>query len=165
MKKKTAYLGVFASLAIIFGYLESLIPFHIGIPGVKLGIANIITVVMLYKMGVKEAGIVTIVRVLVVGFLFSNAFSIIYSLAGCFLSLVTMFLLKKRECFSIYGISMAGGVAHNVGQIAMASFVMETGSIWYYLPVLLISGVLTGLVIGIVSGEMLKRIKELKISG
>lgn len=165
MKTKTAYLGVFASLAIIFGYLESLIPFHIGIPGVKLGIANIITVVMLYKMGVKEAGIVTIVRVLVVGFLFSNAFSIIYSLAGCFLSLVTMFLLKKRECFSIYGISMAGGVAHNVGQIAMASFVMETGSIWYYLPVLLISGVLTGLVIGIVSGEMLKRIKELKISG
>ena len=165
MKTKTAYLGVFAALAIIFGYVESLIPFHIGIPGVKLGLANIITVVMLYKMGTKEAGIITVIRVLVVGFLFSNAFSIIYSLAGCFLSLVTMSLLKKRECFSIYGISMAGGVAHNIGQIAMASIVMETGSIWYYLPVLLISGVLTGLVIGIVSEEMLKRIIDLKISG
>ena len=164
MKTKTAYLGVFAALAIIFGYVESLIPFHIGIPGVKLGLANIIAVVMLYKMGTKEAGIITVIRVLVVGFLFSNAFSIIYSLAGCFLSLVTMSLLKKRECFSIYGISMAGGVAHNIGQIAMASIVMETGSIWYYLPVLLISGVLTGLVIGIVSGEMLKRIKDFKIS-
>lgn len=165
MKTKTAYLGVFAALAIIFGYVESLIPFHIGIPGVKLGLANIIAVVMLYKMGTKEAGIITVIRVLVVGFLFSNAFSIIYSLAGCFLSLVTMSLLKKRECFSIYGISMAGGVAHNIGQIAMASIVMETGSIWYYLPVLLISGVLTGLVIGIVSEEMLKRIIDLKISG
>lgn len=165
MKTKTAYLGVFAALAIIFGYVESLIPFHIGIPGVKLGLANIIAVVMLYKMGTKEAGIITVIRVLVVGFLFSNAFSIIYSLAGCFLSLVTMSLLKKRECFSIYGISMAGGVAHNIGQIAMASIVMETGRIWYYLPVLLISGVLTGLVIGIVSEEMLKRIIDLKISG
>ena len=165
MKTKTAYLGVFASLAIIFGYLESLIPFHIGIPGVKLGIANIITVVMLYKMGTKEAGIITMVRVVVVGFMFSNAFSIIYSLAGCFMSLTTMHLLKKKDFFSIYGISMAGGVAHNVGQIAMASVLMETGSIWYYLPVLLVSGILTGLVIGIVSDEMLKRIKDLKISG
>lgn len=165
MKTKTAYLGVFAALAIIFGYLECLIPFHIGIPGVKLGIANIITVVMLYQMGTKEAGIITIVRVLVVGFLFSNAFSIIYSLAGCLMSLLTMTLLKKRKGFSIYGISMAGGVAHNVGQLAMAAFVMETGNIWYYFPVLLISGVLTGLVIGIVSNEMLKRIKDLKIAG
>lgn len=165
MKTKTAYLGVFAALAIIFGYLECLIPFHIGIPGVKLGIANIIIVVMLYQMGTKEAGIITIVRVLVVGFLFSNAFSIIYSLAGCLMSLLTMTLLKKRKGFSIYGISMAGGVAHNVGQLAMAAFVMETGNIWYYFPVLLISGVLTGLVIGIVSNEMLKRIKDLKIAG
>lgn len=164
MKTKTAYLGVFAALAIIFGYLESLIPFHIGIPGVKLGLANIVTVVMLYKMGVREAGVVTVVRVFVVGFLFSNTFSIIYSLVGCFLSLITMSLLKKRERFSIYGISMAGGVTHNIGQIAMASVVMETGSIWYYFPVLLISGVLTGLVIGIVSWEMLKRIKDFKIS-
>jgi len=162
--KKTAWLGVFAALAIIFGYLECLIPFHIGIPGVKLGIANIITVVMLYKTGIKEAGIITVVRVVVVGFLFANAFSIIYSLAGCFMSLVTMYLLKKKECFSIYGISMAGGVAHNIGQLAMAVFLLETGSIWYYLPVLLISGVLTGLVIGIVSNEMLKRIKDFKIT-
>ena len=131
----------------------------------KLGIANIITVVMLYKMGTKEAGIITMVRVVVVGFLFFNAFSIIYSLAGCFMSLTTMHLLKKKDFFSIYGISMAGGVAHNVGQIAMASVLMETGSIWYYLPVLLVSGILTGLVIGIVSDEMLKRIKYLKISG
>lgn len=165
MKTKTAYLGVFAALAIIFGYVESLIPFHIGIPGVKLGLANIITVVMLYKMGTKEAGIITVIRVVVVGFLFSNAFSIIYSLAGCFLSLLSMHFLKKKDYFSIYGICMVGGVAHNVGQIAMAAMIMETESIWYYMPALLISGVITGLIIGIVSNEMLKRIKDLKISG
>lgn len=165
MKTKTAYLGVFAALAIIFGYVESLIPFHIGIPGVKLGLANIIIVVMLYKMGTKDAGIITVIRVIVVGFLFSNAFSIIYSLAGCFLSLLSMHFLKKKDYFSIYGISMAGGVAHNIGQIAMAAMIMETESIWYYMPVLLISGVITGLIIGIVSNEMLKRLKDLKISG
>lgn len=165
MKTKTAYLGVFAALAIIFGYVESLIPFHIGIPGVKLGLANIITVVMLYKMGTKEAGIITVIRVVVVGFLFSNVFSIIYSLAGCFLSLFSMHFLKKKDYFSIYGISMAGGVAHNIGQIAMAAMIMETESIWYYMPVLLISGVITGFIIGIVSNEMLKRLKDLKISG
>lgn len=165
MARKTARLGVFAALAIIFGYLECLIPFSIGIPGVKLGIANIVTVVILYKAGIKEAGIITVVRVVVVGFLFANAFSIIYSLAGCFMSLITMYFLKKKECFSIYGISMAGGVAHNIGQIAMAALLLETGSIWYYLPVLLVSGVLTGLVIGIVSGEMLKRMRDLKITG
>lgn len=165
MKTKTAYLGVFAALAIIFGYVESLIPFHIGIPGVKLGLANITTVVMLYKMETKEAGIITVIRVIVVGFLFSNAFSIIYSLAGCFLSLLSMHFLKKKDYFSIYGISMAGGVAHNIGQIAMAAMIMETESIWYYMPVLLISGVITGFIIGIVSNEMLKRLKDLKISG
>ena len=163
MKSKTAYLGVFAALAIIFGYIESLIPFHIGVPGVKLGVANIITVVMLYKAGLKEAGLVTVMRVFVSGFLFSNAFSILYSLSGCILSLSIMGYLKKRDWFSIYGVSMAGGIAHNIGQIAIASIVMETVSIWYYLPVLMISGVLTGLVIGIVSNEMLERIIQIKL--
>lgn len=164
MKTRTAYLGIFAALAIIFGYLECLIPFHIGIPGVKLGIANIVTVVILYKMGAKESAIITVLRVLVIGFLFSNGFSIIYSLAGCSMSLIAMYILKKEGSFSIYGVSMAGGVAHNIGQIAMAAIVMETGSIWYYLPVLLISGVITGFVIGFVSEEMLKRIRKIKMT-
>ena len=164
MKTRTAYLGIFAALAIIFGYLECLIPFHIGIPGVKLGIANIVTVVLLYKMGAKEAGLITVLRVLVSGFLFSNGFSILYSLAGCTMSLMVMYMLKKEGSFSIYGVSMAGGVAHNIGQIAIASIVMETGSIWYYLPILLISGVLTGFVIGFVSEEMLKRMRKIKMT-
>lgn len=164
MKTRTAYLGIFAALAIIFGYLECLIPFHIGIPGVKLGIANIVTVVLLYKMGAKEAGLITVLRVLVSGFLFSNGFSILYSLAGCTMSLMVMYMLKKEGNFSIYGVSMAGGVAHNIGQIAIASIVMETGSIWYYLPILLISGVLTGFVIGFVSEEMLKRMRKIKMT-
>lgn len=163
MKVKTAYLGVFTALAIIFGYIEMLVPFHIGVPGVKLGIANIITVVLLYKTGIKEAGFVTIVRVCVSGFLFSNAFSILYSLAGCLLSLSIMGYLKKKDYFSIVGISMTGAIAHNLGQIAMASVIMETVSIWYYLPVLLISGVITGWAIGIISNEILERIKPIKL--
>lgn len=164
MGKRTAYFGVFAALAIIFGYIEAIFPFHIGIQGVKLGIANLVIVIVLYKMGNQAAFAVSIVRIVVSGFLFSNAFSILYSIAGSILSLVVMIILKKKGWFSVYGVSVAGGVMHNIGQLLMAALVTQTVSIFYYVPVLLVAGMVAGLVIGILSGEMLKRLETVDMS-
>ncbi len=161
MRTKVAYFGVFTALALIFSYVESLIPIHMGIPGVKLGLANLIIVIALYKMSIKEAYILSVVRIVLAGFMFGNLFAILYSLAGGILSLTTMCILKRTDKFSIFGISMAGGVLHNVGQLIMAMIVLESVSIGYYFPVLLISGLVTGFVIGVISNEMLKRLEEL----
>ena len=163
LKTKVAYFGVFTALTLIFSYVETLIPIHLGIPGVKLGLANLIIVITLYKMGVKEAYILSVVRVVLAGFIFGNMFSILYSMAGGLLSLTVMIFLKKTDKFSVMGISMAGGVFHNVGQLIMASIVLESLSITYYLPVLLISGVLTGFFIGFIANEMLKRLVNMSI--
>lgn len=163
MKNRVAYFGVFVALALIFSYVESLIPFHIGIPGVKLGLANLIIVIALYKMDVKSAFLLSITRVILSGFIFGNLFSIIYSLAGGILSLIIMAVMKKSQGFSVVGVSIAGGVFHNIGQLIVAMIVVETYSVAYYLPVLLIAGLVTGLVIGIAAGEMLKRLKNLRI--
>ena len=163
MKSRVAHFGVYTALALIFSYVETLIPINFGIPGVKLGLANLIIVVALYKMSLKEAYILSIVRVVLSGFIFANLFSIIYSLAGGLLSLSVMALLKKTNQFSVLGISMAGGVFHNIGQLIMAIIVLESFNIAYYFPVLIISGVITGLLIGIISNEMLKRIHKLSL--
>lgn len=161
MKTKVAYFGVFTALALIFSYVESLIPIHMGIPGVKLGLANLIIVIALYKMSIKEACILSIVRIVLAGFMFGNLFAILYSLAGGVVSLTIMSILKKTDKFSVFGVSMAGGVFHNVGQLIMAMIVLESVSIGYYFPVLIISGLVTGFVIGVISNEMLKRLKKL----
>lgn len=157
--KKTAYLGLFAAIAIIFGYVESLIPFFAGIPGMKLGLANLAVLFILEKYSWKEAALVSTVRILVIGFLFGNMFSILYSLAGAALSLTVMTLMKKFSGFSILGISVAGGVSHNIGQLIVASLIVENTSLLYYAPALLISGVVTGLLIGLLTGEITKRIR------
>lgn len=162
MKNRVAYFGVFTALALIFSYVETLIPFNFGIPGMKLGLANLIIVIALYKMRLSDAFLLSVVRVLLSGFIFGNYFSIIYSLAGGLLSLAVMAFFKKQESFSVMGISMAGGVMHNVGQIIVAMLVVETFSVVYYLPVLLIAGLLTGLFIGFVSAEMLKRLANIQ---
>lgn len=117
MKRKTAYLGLFAAVAIIFGYVESLVPVFTGIPGIKLGLANLAVLFILDRYSVKEAALVSVVRILVIGFMFGNLFSILYSLAGAALSLTVMDLLKKHSGFSLIGISVAGGVTHNIGQL------------------------------------------------
>lgn len=161
--KKVAYFGVFTALALIFSYVEALIPFQIGIPGIKLGLANLIVVIALYKLGPKEAFCLSVVRIVLSGFLFANLFSILYSLAGGVLSFAVMALLKKCGTFSVYGVSMAGGVFHNIGQILVAMAVVESFRVAYYIPVLLAAGILTGLVIGIVAGEMLKRLVRLEL--
>lgn len=163
LKIKAAYFGVFTALALIFSYVETLIPIHIGIPGVKLGLANLIVVIALYRIGVRESYVLSVLRVILAGFLFGNLFAILYSLAGGLFSLTVMAFLKKTEKFSVLGVSMTGGVFHNIGQLVMAAIVLESLSITYYLPVLLISGIVTGLLIGIVANEMLKRVRGLQL--
>lgn len=162
MKSKVAYFGVFTTLALIFSYVETLIPIQFGIPGVKLGLANLIIVIALYRMKLSEAYLLSIVRVLLAGFIFGNYFSIIYSLAGGILSLTVMALLRKKGGFSVIGVSIAGGVFHNIGQLIVASVIVETFSVMYYVPVLLVAGLVTGLLIGIASDSMLKRLANLR---
>ena len=165
MERKGARLasfGVFVALALIFSYIETLIPFQIGIPGVKLGLANLVIVIALYRMPVGEVYLLSGVRVVMTGFLFGNLMSILYSLAGGILSLTVMWGMKRIRSVSILGVSIAGGVFHNVGQLLAAALMVETYGVFSYLPVLLISGLLTGFVIGLAAGEMLKRIRSLQ---
>ncbi len=161
MKNRVAYFGVFTALALMFSYIETMIPIQFGVPGIKLGFANIMIVIMLYKSSAKEALLLSIVRIMLSGFLFGNLSSILYSIAGGVLSLGIMTLLKKQGGFSVIGVSVAGGVSHNVGQLIVAMMVVETYQVGYYFPVLLVAGVLTGLGIGVVSKEVLKRIRNI----
>lgn len=163
VRNKAAYFGVFTALALIFGYVEMLIPIQFGIPGIKLGLANLMIVIILYKCGPKEALLLSIVRIVLSGFIFGNMFSILYSLAGGVLSLAVMAFLKRTGAFSVMGASIGGGVSHNIGQLVVAMAVVETYRVGYYLPVLLIAGLLTGLLIGLISNEVLKRLKNLNL--
>ena len=131
-KKKTAYLGVYLALALICSYVESLIPFYFGIPGVKLGLTNIVVVLMLYCVGTKEALEVSALRIVLAGFLFGNMFSILYSLAGGLLSFLVMYLLKRMKWFGVLPVSVSGGIFHNVGQLIVAAYVVENYNIFYF---------------------------------
>ena len=163
MSKKAAYFGVFIALAFIFSYIETLIPISIGIPGVKLGLANLVVIIAFYIIGAKEAFALSIIRVVLVGFTFGNLASMIYSLSGGILSFLAMYLAKKIKLFSVTGVSVAGGVFHNVGQIIIAIIVVSTTSLVYYLPVLIISGTVAGVLIGILGSAILKRLNRIDI--
>lgn len=156
--KKTAYLGLFLALALVCSYAESLIPFHFGIPGVKLGLANIVVILMLYYMDAASAVTVSVLRILLAGFMFGNVFSILYSLSGGLLSFACMALLKHTGKFKIISISAAGGVMHNLGQMVTASAVVQNMNLFYYYPVLFIAGMITGILIGIAAQEILLRL-------
>lgn len=158
MNRKLAYLGLYTAAAMILSYIESLLPVFAGIPGIKLGLPNLVIVLVLYQYSFKEAALISAARILAVGFLFGNMFSIVYSLAGAALSLFCMTLIKKVKGFSIAGVSMTGGVTHNIGQLLVAMAVVENFSLVYYLPALLVSGVVTGFCIGILANEVRKRI-------
>lgn len=158
LRNKVAYLGVFLAVALICSYIESLIPFYFGIPGVKLGLTNIVVVLMLYHTGAKEAFLVSMLRIVLAGFMFGNMFSILYSLAGGILSFLMMYLLKKTGKLGVLPISITGGLFHNVGQLFVAALVVENFYIFYYLPVLLIAGAVTGLLIGIAAQEVILRL-------
>ena len=156
--KKLANMAMLVALAMIFSYVESLIPINFGIPGMKLGVANLVTVTGMYFLEFPEVFLVVVMRILLTGFLFGNGMSIVYSLAGGILSLVIMGLLKKIDGFSPIGISVGGGVAHNIGQLSVAVFLMENTKIYYYAPVLLITGTIAGIIIGVLSGVLVKKI-------
>lgn len=160
MRNKVAYLGVFLALALICSYIESLIPFYFGIPGVKLGLTNIVVVLMLYCAGTKEALTISVLRIVLAGFMFGNMFSILYSLAGGLLSFFVMYLLKKTKRFGVLPISVSGGIFHNIGQIIVAALVVENYNIFYYMPVLLVAGIVTGFLIGAAAQEMIIRIGD-----
>lgn len=163
--KKVALLGISVALAMVLSFVESqvtlLIPIYGGY-GIKVGLANLVTVFLLYKTGLKEAAAVGLIRVLLVSLLFGNLQVLLFSLAGAILSLVGMYLLKKTALFSYITVSVVGGILHNVGQIIVAVFWTQTREIIFYLPVLLITGVLAGAVIGFVSGILLKRFENIK---
>lgn len=158
MKNKIAYWGVFLALALVCSYVESLIPISFGIPGVKLGLTNIVVILMLYTIGAKDAILISVLRIILAGFMFGNAFSIIYSLAGGILSFVVMLLLKNIGKLKILSISTAGGISHNVGQLIVAALVVENYNILFYVPVLIIAGIITGFLIGLLAGEIVLRI-------
>lgn len=157
---KVAQLGVLTTLALILSYVESLVPVIVGIPGVKLGLANLVIVFILYRMTVKDALLVTLMRILLSGFLFGNMMSIIFSLVGTLFSIGIMWILKKWDDFSVLGVSVAGGCMHNLGQLCVSAFVVQTTRLIYYFPVLMISGIVTGLLIGILVNLMLRYIPE-----
>ena len=157
--KKIAILSMTVAVAMVLSFIESQIPPLVAIPGVKIGLANIAIVFALYKFGVKEAVIVSLIRLFLISLLFGNLASMLYGLGGAILSLTAMILLKKLTPLSAVGVSVAGGVCHNIGQIIVASLIMETNIILYYLPFLLLSGTVAGIAIGFASALLVERIK------
>ena len=161
--KKLTFLAMTISFAMILSYLESRIPAFVAIPGLKIGLANIAIIFTLYKFGVKEAITVSIIRVFLVSMLFGSPVSLIYSITGAVFSLLVMILLKRFTPLTEVTVSVCGGVMHNVGQIIAASIMLNTNVVVYYLPFLLLSGTIAGVVIGIASAILIKRIPLKKI--
>ena len=156
--KKLTLLGMSAALALILSYIEAQLP-SIGVPGAKIGLANIAIVFVLYRIGWKEAFAVSFIRILVISFIFWNFIALAYSIAGAAFSLAVMGMLKKTGVFSVVGVSVAGGVCHNIGQIIMAALIMGTAQIAFYLPVLILTGVTAGIAIGLTAALLVKYVK------
>ncbi len=159
--KKVATYGLLVALAFILSYIESLFPLAVAIPGIKLGLANLVVITALYKMGVKEAFVLSIIRIILVGFTFGNASTMMFSMVGGLLSWLLMVIFQKLKLFSMIGVSIIGGIAHNIGQIVVAIFVVHTIDMIYYLPFLLLFGVIMGALIGILGTIIIKRIKTM----
>ena len=153
-----AVTALLAALALIFSYVEAIIPYNAGIPGVKLGIANIVTVIALYRISAKEAAMVNFIRIIIAGLLFNGLFGMLYSLAGASLSLAGMILLRKTDLFSMTGVSMAGGVLHNMGQLIVAVMIIEDTRMFMYFPVLMFSGIISGIAVGVAAQLVSDRI-------
>lgn len=158
MAKKTALLGMLVALAFVLSYIETLIPVNLGIPGAKLGLANLVVMVALYTLGTKEAFGLSMVRILLTGLTFSSMAAMLYSFAGGLLSFAVMVLMKKTKKLSVTGVSVLGGIAHNAGQIFVAMWMLDTATLIYYLPVLAITGVASGTVIGLLAVMVIRRI-------
>ena len=159
--KRISLLGVYIALAMVLAYIEILIPpLFPAVPGIKMGLPNIVIVFLLYRRGPVCAATVSILRVLLVSMLFGNGMALMYSLAGSVLSLLLMILLRRLNFLSAVGVSVAGAVAHNVGQILMAMLLLETAELGYYLVVLILTGTLSGILIGLCGATLIRRIPK-----
>lgn len=162
--KKIAFLGLFTTVALVLSYIEAILPpIYQAIPGIKVGLPNIIIIFILYRFGLKEAVAVSLIRLVIVALLFGNGMTFIYSLAGATLSLLIMVILKKTNLFSTVGVSIAGGVFHNLGQILVAMFLLNSSQIGYYMIVLAITGTIAGVFVGIAGALLLKRTEIIKM--
>lgn len=162
VSKKISTAAVLTSLALIFSYVEFLFPLSLGIPGIKPGLANIVIVVALYKLGARTALMVNLSRILLAAALFGSVFSGLYSLAGGLASFAAMTALRKTNLFSTAGVSMAGGVFHNLGQLAVAALIVESAQILYYFPLLLLSGMAAGLLNGALATWVLRALRDVR---
>ena len=158
--RRVAFLGLFIALAFVMSYIEFLLPINIGIPGAKIGLANLVIVVALFCIGKRDAFILSAVRVLLVGLTFGNMAMTIYSFAGAALSFGAMLLAQRTKKLSVTGVSVVGGVFHNIGQIIVAMIIMETSGLIFYLPFLLVVGTISGVVIGVISSMIIVRIQK-----
>lgn len=161
MNTKTSYMGLLLAFALILSYIETLIPFQFGIPGMKLGLANLAVILTLYLIGHKEAFLLTVVKAVLCGFLFGNMTMIIYSLAGALASFFSMALMVRSGRFHLPVVSATGGVMHNMGQIAVACVIVSAYGILYYVPVLILAGLLTGILIGVTASLVMPYIKRI----
>lgn len=156
--RKVALYGILIALAMVMSFIESLIPIPIPVPGVKLGLANLVTITGFYLIGIPGTICVTILRVVLVGLSFGNPYSMIYGLSGSLMSLLVMSIAKKYHWFSQIGISILGGVFHNIGQITFAAWIVQTAGVYVYLPALLAAGCIAGTIIGISGGILTERL-------
>ena len=163
MAKKTAYYGIVLGLAMICGYIEMILPLSIGIPGAKLGLANIVALYIIYKNGYVPALAINISRIVLTTLLFGNVMTFLYSLVGGTLAVTVMFLISKIKCFSPVGSSIAGAVFHNLGQIVVAMFVIGSSAVLYLVPMLTLVAVITGLLIGIATSYLLKKVRLMRL--
>ncbi len=161
IQKRVAVLGCCTALALIFAYVEVLLPpLFTAVPGIKLGLTNIVIIFMLYRFGVLDAAAVSFVRMVVVSVLFGSPVTFAYSLAGGVLSLAAMALLKRLDILSAVGVSVAGGVLHNVGQILMAMLLLGTAELGYYLIVLALTGTVSGILVGLCAAAAIKKVPK-----
>lgn len=156
--KKVPLYGMLVALAMVLSYVEAQIPVFYYVPGMKLGLTNLVIIMALYRFGEKDAFLLNMLRIVLVSITFSNVYSLWYSLAGGILSFIVMVLLKKTQKFSVTGVSVAGAVAHNFGQILVAVVVLSNSMLLYYFPVLLISGTVSGFLIGLLGAKLMKHI-------
>lgn len=154
--RQAAQLGLFTALASILGYVETLLPVFSGIPGIKLGLANLAVLFVLIRYSWKKAALVSLARILIIGFMFGNLFSILYSASGACLSLAVMTLILSKTDFSIITVSIIGGVTHNIGQLLIAMLIVDSTSLIYYAPALLIAGIVTGAFVGTITAQIAK---------
>lgn len=155
-----AVYGMLIALAFILSYIESIFPIPVPIPGIKIGLANLVVLVALYTMGVKQAFVLSLLRIVLVGFSFGSLSTMLFSFAGGILSWVLMVVAKKMKGLSMTGVSIIGGIGHNIGQILVAMWVVDTSAVIYYLPILMVSGVIAGCLVGILGGMVVSKLNN-----